>query len=107
MDELANVPEKIKQVLNEFDYVLIEVSDESLELADEYIQENVVGATSRGDCVHIATATIYNVDILVSWNFKHIVNVQRIKGYNSINIKRGYKQLDIRSPKEVILYELE
>ena len=106
MDELVNAPEKIKQILNELDYTLIKVSDESFELADEYIQENVVGATSRGDCVHIATATINNIDILVSWNFKHIVNVQRIKGYNSINIKRGYKQLDIRSPKEVVLYEL-
>jgi len=37
------------------------------------------------DCIHIATATIYKVDILVSWNFKHIVNVYWIRAYNSIN----------------------
>jgi tryptophan 2,3-dioxygenase len=45
-------------------------------------------------------------DVLVSWNFKHIVNVHRIRGYNSVNLKNGYKQLEIRSPKEVIFYEL-
>jgi hypothetical protein len=53
-------------------------------LADEYIKEKVVRETSRDDCIHIATATINNVDLLISWNFKHIVNVERIRGYNSI-----------------------
>jgi len=49
-----------------------------------------------------ATATICNADFLISWNFKHIVNVFRIKNYNSVNMQNGYKSLDIRSPKEVI-----
>ena len=44
-------------------------------------------------------------DYLVSWNFRHIVNVFRIKGYNAVNLKNGYIQLDIRSPKEFIDYE--
>jgi hypothetical protein len=54
------------------------------------------------DCRHIATATINKVDFLVSWNFKHIVNVFRIRGYNSINLRCGYSLLDIRSPKEIV-----
>ena len=56
------------------------------------------------DCIHIALATIFHADYLVSWNFKHIVNVNRIRGYNSVNIKRGYKELEIRSPREFMLY---
>ncbi len=54
------------------------------------------------DCRHIAAATLSKVDYLVSWNFKHILNVFRIRGYNAVNIKNGYVQLDIRSPKDII-----
>lgn len=70
-----------------------------------YVTENVVGKTSFSDCVHIATATIYKADILVSWNFKHIVNVYKIRGYNSVNIRSNYLLLEIRSPKEILKYE--
>ncbi|MFN9378775.1 MAG: PIN domain protein, partial [Bacteroidota bacterium] len=61
--------------------------------------------TSMDDCRHIACATINKVDYLVSWNFKQIVNVFRIRGYNAINIKNGYIPLDIRSPKDIIINE--
>ena len=74
-------------------------------LGDTYIAENVVGKTSREDCFHIALVTIHKADILVSWNFKHIVNVMRIRGYNAVNLKLGYSTIDIRSPKEIINYE--
>jgi len=70
-----------------------------------YIAEKVVGKTSLDDCLHIALATIHKADYLVSWNFKHIVNVERIRGYNSVNIKLGYSIIDIRSPREFIKYE--
>jgi hypothetical protein len=83
----------------------IELTEEAVQLADTYLAEKVVGKTSRVDCFHIALATIHQVDILVSWNFKHIVNVQRIRGYNAVNMKMGYPTIDIRSPKEIIYYE--
>ncbi len=83
----------------------VEVTEEAYELAQKYLDEKVVGQTSADDCRHIATATINKVDILVSWNFKHIVNVFRIRGYNSINLRCGYSQLDIRSPKEIVYNE--
>ena len=51
--------------------------------------------------MHIALATINKVDILVSWNFKHIVNIGRIRGYNSVNLKLGFTTLEIRTPKEI------
>ena len=83
----------------------VEITEEINQLANEYINEKVVGGTSIDDCRHISCATVKKVDYLVSWNFKHIVNVFRIRGYNSINIKCGYSQLDIRSPKDIISNE--
>ncbi len=106
--ELLNAPENVKEHFKTLPKTNIErviVTDEILTLASKYVAENVVGKTSFDDCVHIATATIYKVDILVSWNFKHIVNVYRIRGYNSVNIRSNYQSLEIRSPKEIVEYE--
>jgi hypothetical protein len=106
--ELENAPEKVKNHfinLSNEHIEFIEITEEMNQLANEYINEKVVGETSIDDCRHIACATIKKVDYLVSWNFKHIVNVFRIRGYNSINIRSGYSQLDIRSPKDIIRNE--
>ena len=105
--ELENAPEKVKmrfKNLPSANMLKVDIKEESFSLADQYIAEKVVGRTSYDDCLHIATATLNKVDYLVSWNFKHIVNVFRIRGYNSINIKNGFVQLDIRSPKEIVNY---
>lgn len=107
-DELENAPSRVKELVgslkaNFTEY--LDVTEEAVDLATEYISEKVVGQTSFSDCLHIALATVNRADFLVSWNFKHIVNIQRIRGYNSINIKNGYRQLDIRSPREFEKYE--
>ena len=108
--ELRNAPDKVKDYFlglpNEY-MEFVEVTEEAYNLADKYLAEKVVGPTSADDCRHIATATINKVDFLVSWNFKHIVNVFRIRGYNSVNLRSGYIQLDIRSPKEIVSDEDE
>ena len=106
--ELEFAPEKVRKIVRSIeseDTEFVEETGTAVELATEYITENVVGKTSYPDCLHIALATINQADILISWNFKHIVNVERIRGYNAINIKNGYKQLDIRSPRELMNYE--
>lgn len=103
--ELENAPEKVKEhFLNlSDDYTeFVEITQQIEDLAREYIAEKVVGQTSLDDCRHIAAATINKADYLVSWNFKHIVNIFRIRGYNAINLKNGYSQIDIRSPKDII-----
>ncbi len=106
--ELFKAPERVKtffQNLEKETLEIIFVDDEVVKLARRYIAENVVGKTSFDDCLHIALATIHKVDILVSWNFKHIVNIYRIRGYNSVNLRSGYQTLEIRSPKDIIGYE--
>ena len=107
-DELENAPEKVRQLVNELETKnteYLDTTNEVVDLATEYIVEKVVGPTSYADCLHIALATINRADFLIGWNFKHIVNIERIRGYNSINIKNGYRQLEIRSPREFKKYE--
>lgn len=106
-EELEMAPEKVRQLvrgIDSNDAEFVTETDSVVELATEYVSEKVVGQTSYSDCLHIALATINQADLLISWNFKHIVNMQRIRGYNSINIKNGYKQLEIRSPRDLMYY---
>jgi predicted nucleic acid-binding protein len=106
--ELSNAPLHVQKLLNEyaedcFEHVLL--TPEAIELANSYIAEKVVGKTSIEDCQHIAIATITKADVLASWNFKHIVNLDKIKGYNAVNLKKGYALIEIRNPKDLINYE--
>ncbi len=106
--ELISAPQKVREHLLQFSsdkFERVELTQEAIELANTYISEKVVGKTSLEDCRHIALATINKVDVLASWNFKHIVNLDRIKGYNSVNLRLGYSIIEIRSPKDLVKYE--
>jgi hypothetical protein len=103
--ELSQAPEKIRIFFKGLPAEFLEkvpLTIEAIELANQYVTENVVGKSSFDDCLHIAMATIQMADILASWNFKHIVNSVRIKGYNSVNLKYNYKELTIKSPKQIV-----
>ena len=105
--ELINAPKQVNELLLQYPsdrFERIELTEEVVNLADNYILEKVVGRTSLEDCRHIALATINRVDVLASWNFKHIVNLERIKGYNSVNLRLGYQTIEIRTPKELVSY---
>lgn len=103
--ELTNSPKNVRELalsIPDSHLEFIEMTEEATNLADTYIEENVTGKTSRADCLHIALATLNNADILVSWNFKHIVNINRIRGYNAVNYRMGHKMLEIRTPREIL-----
>jgi predicted nucleic acid-binding protein len=106
--ELLRAPQQVRELLSRYyseKFERIELTEEADVLAESYIKEGVVGKTSLEDCRHIALATINKVDVLASWNFKHIVNLDRIKGYNSVNLRLGYAMIEIRSPKDLVNYE--
>jgi len=108
--ELLRAPDFVKELLKNMPELQIEkvrLSPEAIVLADKYIEARVVGKTSRADCQHIAIATLCNADVLVSWNFKHIVNLDRIRGYNGINYQNGHRMIEIRTPKEITKYGSE
>jgi hypothetical protein len=107
-DELVYAPEQVLKYYKSLPAGQLEsvrLSQEAMSLASQYVLEKVVGATSLIDCRHIALATMNKADVLVSWNFQHIVNLKRIRGYNSVNLKAGLHTLEIRSPKELMEYE--
>jgi hypothetical protein len=84
------------------DYIEVVISDaESRDLANLYLDEKAVSSKYYEDALHIAIATINKVDVLVSWNFKHIVNLERIRKYNAVNLMNGYTMLEIRNPREI------
>ena len=105
--ELINAPIHVREHLFNYSadkFEHIELSEKAVVLAYTYISNKIVGRTSLEDCRHIALATIHKVDVLASWNFKHIVNLDRIKGYNSVNLRLGYSMIEIRSPKDLVNY---
>jgi len=103
--ELEGAPKNVRDFFNGIPHNSIEytfLNEESISLANTYLREGVIAESSISDARHIAIATIERVDVLVSWNFKHIVNLNRIHLINSVNLKLGYPMLEIRSPLEVI-----
>ncbi len=106
--ELELAPNNIRKIIYDIPddcLIILDYTKEAEELAENYIKENILGKASTNDASHIALATINRIDVLVSWNFKHIVNFNKIKLFNSVNLKLGYPELDIRSPNELIDYE--
>ena len=106
--ELLRAPDRVRDFLLTIPTRQVErvrLTQDAAHLADQYILAKVVGQTSRADCQHIAMATLAKVDVLVSWNFKHIVNLDKIRGYNGINYQLGHNMIEIRTPKEIISYD--
>ena len=80
------------------------ITDEAVALLAGYESRGILGPRFRNDMLHIALATIAEVDVLVSWNFRHIVRLDKIRLFNAVNIELGYKTLSIHSPREVMSY---
>ena len=103
--ELLDAPEDVRRILASLPADNVESfpdCPEIVELRDADIEASVVGPGSREDAEHVAAASIADVDMIVSWNFKHIVHFEKISGYHGVNLIRGYKPVNIYSPKEVI-----
>ena len=102
--ELVDAPQNVKQLFakhqKNIEKVLID--DKIIELAEGYVTEKALSRKFFSDAVHIATATIHKIDVLVSWNFRHIVNLNRIRLFNAVNLKNGYLPVEIRSPREIL-----
>jgi hypothetical protein len=108
--EIADAPDIIQQKYQEFlDYNVefLETTDEAILLAQAYAKRRILGERFYRDMLHIALATVNKTDMLVSWNFKHIVRFDKIRLFNSVNIEQGYSPLEIYSPREITYYGKE
>jgi len=102
--EIRDAPEPVREKYNEIlgsDHELIASGQEAFELADGYQRRRILTPQYYDDGLHIALATIAEADLLVSWNFKHIVHFEKIRLFNSVNLELGYKPIQIYSPREV------
>ncbi len=103
-DEVEDAPAEAKQVLENLPDEALEqvaIDDDVRALAHAYISAGVLTRKRRSDAFHVAAASAAGADLVVSWNFKHLVNYGRIRKFNAVNLMNGYRPLDIRSPKEV------
>ena len=105
LQELEGAPDKIHEKLSKIPDENIEklkINNDAKSLAQEYLKEGVVTEKYIVDAQHIAIASVFKVDLVVSWNFKHILNYKKIRLYNGVNLKNGYPLIEIRSPREVV-----
>lgn len=109
-DELEGAPEPVRRVLEDLppgSVMLLDATDETNRLTEAYLLAGVVSERFRGDAAHIAFATVHEAHVLASWNFRHIVNLARIRQFNAVNLAQGYQVLEIRSPLELFVKEDE
>ena len=105
--ELMVAPAEVIDFFNDirrYGYI-IEVTDEALKLQAAYISSRVLTPKWSEDALHVALATVHRCSVIVSWNFRHIVNFNKIPLYNAVNLLNGYQPIAIHSPMEVIGYE--
>ena len=105
--EIYSAPQFVRnqyEVILQLNPEILKIDNDTLELVGYYHEHDILGAKYRNDMLHIALATIAEVDILVSWNFKHIVRFDKIRLFNAVNIENGFKKLEIYSPREVTIY---
>ena len=104
-DELRLAPKAVQEILTRLPLEYVEsaaVDMETIALRDAYLMDEVVGKAQGNDALHVALATVARVDMIVSWNFKHIVHFDKIRGFNAVNLREGYLPIEIRSPREII-----
>lgn len=108
--EIQDAPDEVQNVYAEFRECtnrVLELSLEAIELADAYLKHKILTQNYRNDARHIAIATVAEADLLVSWNFKHVVHFEKIQKFNAVSIEMGYKPILIYSPREVTTYGRE
>lgn len=106
--ELKEAPAEVRGVLTHLppDFLeVIEAAEEITALRDAYIEAGVLGEASIRDASHVASASVAEVDMIVSWNFKHIVHFEKIRGFHAVNLIKGYRMIEIYSPREVVEHE--
>lgn len=106
--ELADAPAKVREIVLSLQPVSverIEINEEIIALRDAYIEGGILARKWADDATHVAAATVARADAIISWNFQHIVRLDKMKLYNQINLLNGYGILTIVSPKELAGYE--
>jgi hypothetical protein len=102
--ELRKAPEPVRALFEEFlpDMEVLGESEPALLLQTAYLDTGIVTPNWADDALHVALASVSECSVIVSWNFRHIVNLKRISLYNGVNMMHGYRAIEIRTPLEIL-----
>jgi predicted nucleic acid-binding protein len=106
IDELRDAPERVQALLTALPpgaRVRVEMTIDAARLRDRYLAAKILGPASAVDAMHVALATVIRADAIVSWNFRHIVHLDKMRRFNQVNVATGFGPLTIVSPNEVRL----
>jgi predicted nucleic acid-binding protein len=106
--ELTSAPGKVRELLGSLpaeSVARVGLTRDVIELRDAYLAAGILDRQSVDDATHVAAATVARADAIVSWNFKHIVRIDKMRAYNQVNLQTGFGLLSIVSPQEVRLDE--
>jgi hypothetical protein len=104
IEELFVAPTRVQEVLSDLPAkarVRVKTTKEAIRLRDAYLDAQILGEASVVDATHVAMATVLRADAIVSWNFRHIVHVEKMRRFNEVNLAEGFGPLTIVSPNEV------
>ena len=106
-EEVNSAPKQVQDHFKTFSSLakLAEIGPEVLDLRDAYLNAGIITPKSTDDATHVAIATVSGCEMIVSWNFKHIVHFQKIPKYNAVNVLNGYHSINIYPPSAVISYD--
>jgi predicted nucleic acid-binding protein len=106
-DELAQAPAEVRELFERVlpQAELVEVNEATWALQAAYLDARILTTKWADDALHVALATLAGADLIVSWNFRHIVHFEKVSRYNAVNVLHGYREVAIHSPSEVIAYE--
>ena len=101
--EISRAPDSVRATFDTYrvEAEVLDTTDEAENLAEAYMNAKVVPAASRVDALHVALASVARADLIVSWNFKHLVQLRRIRAFHAVNLLHCYPLIEIRSPLEV------
>jgi predicted nucleic acid-binding protein len=109
LEELERSPEPKRTLfakrVSQIDYQIVEITDEIKLIAHKFIEADILTQKSFDDCLHIACAIVSGCDVIVSWNFKHIVNYKTHMGVKAVTALEGYKELLIYTPTMLLGYD--
>jgi hypothetical protein len=104
-EELERAPndirETIRRELQAVEFEFVAENEESRALFEEYVAARIVPIKYQNDLRHVSVATITRADAIVSWNFRHLVNVNTRRAVHAVNVRLGYPMIEIVSPEEV------
>ena len=104
-EELKEAPDNVRRIYEQllgYGAERLRADASCFSLMEEYRKRKILSDKFEDDMLHIALATIYNADLMVSWNFKHIVHYAKISQFNAVNIEQGYRPISIYSSREVV-----